>query len=245
MALHARRLARRLRKKGLSLREIAARLAQKGFVTIKGAREGQPYLAQSIKVMSASEDRLRRAAALPCCLVRGKPAWRGGGWKNLALPRKPRLIFGRERSARLAPTSNSLAEIIKRTSRQRPTPLPVRIERKGGQRNERMHRPPSPRPGEAAAEVAPRAAHEARPRQAAPDQLSFHDKGEDGAKEGMKRKTANIDVRVEPQLVERIDAWRAWQRVPPSRSAAIVYMLEQFLEYDPQPGELRLKLIAG
>jgi len=53
-----------------------------------------------------------------------------------------------------------------------------------------MHRPPSPRPGEAAAEVAPRAAHEARPRQAAPDQLSFHDKGEDGAKEGMKRKTA-------------------------------------------------------
>jgi len=49
----------------------------------------------------------------------------------------------------------------------------------------------------------------------------------------MKRKTANIDVRVEPQLVERIDAWCAWQRVPPSRSAAIVYMLEQFLEYDP------------
>ena len=51
LALHARRLARRLRKKGRSLCEIAARLAQKGFVTIKGAREGQPYLAQSIKVM--------------------------------------------------------------------------------------------------------------------------------------------------------------------------------------------------
>ena len=45
------RRARRLRKKGLSLREIAARLAAKGFVTVKGAREGQPYLAQSIKVM--------------------------------------------------------------------------------------------------------------------------------------------------------------------------------------------------
>jgi hypothetical protein len=30
---------------------------------------------------------------------------------------------------------------------------------------------------------------------------------------GMKRKTANIDIRVEPQLVERIDAWRARQRV--------------------------------
>jgi hypothetical protein len=25
----------------------------------------------------------------------------------------------------------------------------------------------------------------------------------------MKRKTANIDIRVEPQLVEKIDAWRA------------------------------------
>jgi DNA invertase Pin-like site-specific DNA recombinase len=47
----AQRLARRLRRKGLSLREIAARLAQKGFVTVKGAREGEPYLAQSIKVM--------------------------------------------------------------------------------------------------------------------------------------------------------------------------------------------------
>jgi hypothetical protein len=49
----------------------------------------------------------------------------------------------------------------------------------------------------------------------------------------MKRKTANIDIRVEPQLVEKIDAWRAQQRVPPSRAAAIVYMLEEFLENDP------------
>jgi len=48
----------------------------------------------------------------------------------------------------------------------------------------------------------------------------------------MKRKTANIDIRVEPQLVEQIDAWRDRQRVSPSRSAAIVYMLEQFLEHD-------------
>jgi hypothetical protein len=48
----------------------------------------------------------------------------------------------------------------------------------------------------------------------------------------MKRKTANIDIRVEPQLVERIDAWRDEQRVPPTRSAAIVYMIEQFLEHD-------------
>jgi hypothetical protein len=50
---------------------------------------------------------------------------------------------------------------------------------------------------------------------------------------GMKRKTANIDIRVEPRLVERIDAWRARQRVPPSRSAAVVYMLDHFLEHDP------------
>ena len=50
----------------------------------------------------------------------------------------------------------------------------------------------------------------------------------------MQRKTANIDIRVEPQLIERIDAWRAQQRVPPSRSAAIVCMIEEFLKRDPQ-----------
>jgi hypothetical protein len=50
----------------------------------------------------------------------------------------------------------------------------------------------------------------------------------------MERKTANIDIRVEPRLVESIDAWRARQRVPPSRTAAIVYMIEQFLKRDPQ-----------
>jgi hypothetical protein len=48
----------------------------------------------------------------------------------------------------------------------------------------------------------------------------------------MKHKTANIDIRVEPQLVEKIDAWRARQRVPPSRSAAVVYMLDHFLDHD-------------
>ena len=48
----------------------------------------------------------------------------------------------------------------------------------------------------------------------------------------MKRKTANIDIRVEPELIAKIDAWRARQRVPPSRSAAVVYMLEHFLEHD-------------
>jgi hypothetical protein len=49
----------------------------------------------------------------------------------------------------------------------------------------------------------------------------------------MQRKTANIDIRVEPRLIERIDAWRAQQRVPPSRSAALVCMIEEFLEHDP------------
>ena len=48
----------------------------------------------------------------------------------------------------------------------------------------------------------------------------------------MQRKTANIDIRVEPRLIERIDAWRARQRVLPSRSAAIVYMIEEFLARD-------------
>ena len=33
---------------------------------------------------------------------------------------------------------------------------------------------------------------------------------------GMKRRTANIDIRVAPELVEKIDAWRAQQRVPPT-----------------------------
>jgi hypothetical protein len=32
----------------------------------------------------------------------------------------------------------------------------------------------------------------------------------------MERKTANIDIRVEPRLVENIDAWRSRQRVLPS-----------------------------
>jgi hypothetical protein len=50
-----------------------------------------------------------------------------------------------------------------------------------------------------------------------------------------RRKTANIDIRVEPGLVDKIDRWRAQQRVPPSRTSAIVHMLEHFLEHDP-PG---------
>src|SRR5262249_53263334 len=46
----------------------------------------------------------------------------------------------------------------------------------------------------------------------------------------VRPKRGALHIRVEPQLVEKIDAWRAPQRVAPSRSAAIVFMLEQFLE---------------
>jgi len=48
----------------------------------------------------------------------------------------------------------------------------------------------------------------------------------------MQRKTAKIDIRVEPQFVKRIDAWRNRQRVRPSRSAAVVRMIEEFLQHD-------------
>jgi len=51
----------------------------------------------------------------------------------------------------------------------------------------------------------------------------------------MRRKTAKIYIRVEPQLVEKIDALRARQQLPPSRAAAIVHMIEHFLAND-QPG---------
>ena len=42
-------------------------------------------------------------------------------------------------------------------------------------------------------------------------------------------KTANIDIRVEPELIGRIQDWIDQQRVPPSFSAAVVYMIEAFL----------------
>lgn len=48
--------------------------------------------------------------------------------------------------------------------------------------------------------------------------------------ESRARKTAHIDIRVDPELVARIDSWLDQQRIPPSRSAAIVRMIEIFLE---------------
>jgi len=61
----------------------------------------------------------------------------------------------------------------------------------------------------------------------------------------MQRKTAHLDIRVEPELVERIDAWRRTQRVVPSRSAAIVHMIEDYLERDPQPTDRQSSENAG
>jgi hypothetical protein len=49
----------------------------------------------------------------------------------------------------------------------------------------------------------------------------------------MKRKTAHIDIRVEPAIIEKIDAWCSQQRVRPSRSATILHMIEEFLEHEP------------
>jgi hypothetical protein len=46
----------------------------------------------------------------------------------------------------------------------------------------------------------------------------------------MSRKTANLDLRVEPELIGRIEDWIDEQRVPPTFSAAVVYMLETFLD---------------
>jgi hypothetical protein len=48
-------------------------------------------------------------------------------------------------------------------------------------------------------------------------------------------KTANIDIRVTPEFLAKIDAWRATQRVMPSRAAAVQYMIEDFLARDEEP----------
>ena len=46
----------------------------------------------------------------------------------------------------------------------------------------------------------------------------------------MATKTGHIDLRVEPELVKRVDAWRNRQRVRPSRTAMFVYIITEFLE---------------
>ena len=57
-------------------------------------------------------------------------------------------------------------------------------------------------------------------------------------------KTAALDLRVEPDLIEQIDAWRARQRVPPSRSATIVHMIQDFLDREKGMASLRARFAA-
>jgi hypothetical protein len=42
-----------------------------------------------------------------------------------------------------------------------------------------------------------------------------------------------FEMRFNPELVEKIDQWRNAQPVPPSRAAAIRYLLEKALETQP------------
>jgi hypothetical protein len=53
----------------------------------------------------------------------------------------------------------------------------------------------------------------------------------------MRRKTAKISIRVKPPLIEKIDAWRVRQQVPPNRTATIVHKIEHFLPNEPPGAE--------
>ena len=57
----------------------------------------------------------------------------------------------------------------------------------------------------------------------------------------MARRTAALDLRVEPAFIQRIDRWRARQPVPPSRSATIVQMIEEFLAIEEGMVSLRAR----
>jgi len=60
----------------------------------------------------------------------------------------------------------------------------------------------------------------------------------------MARRTAALDLRVEPAFIQRIDRWRARQPVPPSRSATIVHMIEEFLDREEGMTSLRARYEA-
>jgi hypothetical protein len=47
-------------------------------------------------------------------------------------------------------------------------------------------------------------------------------------------KTERLEMRIDPQLREDIDRWREQQAVPPSRSAAIRYLLVHGLREAPR-----------
>lgn len=50
------------------------------------------------------------------------------------------------------------------------------------------------------------------------------------ARQYVRKKIAHIDMRVEPEIIAEIDAWRKRQRVYVSRTAAILYMVRQYLD---------------
>lgn len=52
----------------------------------------------------------------------------------------------------------------------------------------------------------------------------------------MGTKTKHLDMRVEPEIITRVDEWRNRQRVRPSRAAAIMFMIETFLDHDARGG---------
>ena len=50
----------------------------------------------------------------------------------------------------------------------------------------------------------------------------------------MAKKTAHIDIRIEPELIARLDDWLDKQTIPPSRSRAIVRIIEMFLDREEE-----------
>ena len=54
-------------------------------------------------------------------------------------------------------------------------------------------------------------------------------------------KTERLELRLELQLKRDIDEWRGRQEVPPTRAAAIRYLLIYGLRDAPRPQQLRAK----
>jgi hypothetical protein len=52
-----------------------------------------------------------------------------------------------------------------------------------------------------------------------------------------RQNNTQIGLRLKPEFFARIEAWRFAQRVPPSRSAAVVYLLDLGLKTAGEPEE--------
>lgn len=57
----------------------------------------------------------------------------------------------------------------------------------------------------------------------------------------MNRKTYHLDVRVEPEFLSTVDAWRRRQRPIPSRAAAVTMMITWFLDREDEAERARLR----